>query len=120
VDDRELMEKQVELLQEIAKWTRESALPTVRERVVRLVDTDPKKRVYEAMAEGSLSYRSLEAATGVSRAAIPTWVTEWEAQRIVTSDGGQLRALFTLRELGIPAAPAATKAERPAKKAAEG
>jgi transposase-like protein len=97
--------EQMELLREIAKWTRESALPTVRDRVMRLLDSEQKKRVYEAIADGRLSYRALETSTGVNRSIVRQWVTEWEGHRIVEPGAPQPRALFTLRELGIPAAP---------------
>lgn len=103
-------DEQVELLREIAKWTRESALPAVRDRVVRLLDSEQKKRVYEAIADGTLSYRAIETATGVNRATVRAWVTEWEGQRIVEPGASQPHALFTLRELGI--APASPKAGR--------
>jgi transposase-like protein len=106
-------EEQLELLREIAKWTRESALPTVRDRVIRLLDTEQKKRVYQAIAEGTLSYRALETETGVNRATIRQWITEWEGQRIVQPDAPQPHALFTLHELGIPSAE--KKAVRPRK-----
>lgn len=109
-------DEQILLLREIAKWSRESALPTVRDRVARLLDSDLKKRVYEAIADGSMSYRAIEASTGVNRATVKLWVTEWESQRIAEPGAAQPHALFTLRELGIPAAPA--KAERPSRKPA--
>jgi transposase-like protein len=110
--------EQLELLREIAKWTRESAVPTVRERVVRLLDSDQKKRVYEAIADGTMSYRSLEAATGVNRAVAREWVIQWEAQRIAEPSSPQPKALFTLRELGI--LPAAPRGEATPTKAAKG
>ena len=34
---------ELELLREIARWTREAALPVVRERVERLLDTDQRR-----------------------------------------------------------------------------
>jgi hypothetical protein len=116
MEDRPASEE-VLLLREIAKWTRESALPTVRERVVRLLDSEQKKRLYEAITDGSMSYRSLEASTGVNRAMAREWVIAWEAQRIAEPGATQPKALFTLRELGIP--PAAPKAAVAPKKAAK-
>lgn len=104
------------LLREIAKWTRESALPTVRDRVVRLLDSEQKKRVYEAIADGALSYRSLETETGVNRKVAREWIIEWEGQRIAEPGADKPRALFTLKELGISAA--AAKAVRAPRKAA--
>jgi transposase-like protein len=110
--------EQLELLREIAKWTRESALPAVRDRVIRLLDTDQKKRLYEAIADGTTSYRSLEVETGVNRSIARDWVVQWEAQRIAEPGAAQPKALFTLRELGIPSA--APKAARAPRKAAAG
>jgi hypothetical protein len=44
--------EELRILAEIARWTRVSALPVVRPRVVQILDSDPKKRVYEAIAQG--------------------------------------------------------------------
>jgi transposase-like protein len=108
-------DEELQLLREIAKWTREGALPAVKDRVVRLLDSELKKRVYEATAEGRLSYRALETETGVNRATIRQWVVEWEEQRIAEPGATQPTALFTLREFGIQ--PAAPKTAKPRKTA---
>jgi transposase-like protein len=103
----------MELLREIAKWTREGALPAVRDRVVRLLDSDLKKRVYDTIADGAYSYRALETETGVNRSIARQWILDWEAQRIAEPGAAQPKALFTLRELGIsPAEPKAARAPR--------
>ncbi len=101
-------EEQIRLLREILRWTRETALPATRERVEQLLDTDPKKRVYEAIAEGTQSMRALEKATGARRADISDWVKVWEARAIVEPGASPPKALFTLQELGIESAPAHT------------
>jgi len=97
--------EQLRLLAEIARWTREAALPIVRERFERLLDTDPKKRVYEAMAAGDTAVSAIEKATGVNHNDINKWLLEWDGAGIVLPDTKPPKALFTLRELGIPAAP---------------
>jgi transposase-like protein len=97
---------ELRLLAEIARWTREAALPIVRERVERLLDSDPKKRVYDAIAEGTASVASVEKSTGVNHNDINKWVAEWQAERIVELDVKPPKAMFTLRELGIAPAPA--------------
>jgi transposase-like protein len=97
--------EELRLLAEIARWTRESALPIVRERVERLVDTDGKKRVYEAIADGSTSVAAVERGVGVNHRDIRTWIDEWEAEGIAVPDAKPPKATFTLRELGIAAAP---------------
>jgi hypothetical protein len=98
--------EELQLLREIARWTREAALPVVRERVERLVDTDAKKRVYDAMAEGVANMTAIEKSTGVNHNEARKWIDEWEAEGIAVTDAKPPRAMFTLRELGIPAPPA--------------
>ena len=97
--------EELRLLGEIARWTREAALPTVRARVERVLDTDPKKRVYEAVAEGTASVAAVEKSTGVNHNEIRAWLRAWEAEGIVEPEASPPKALFTLRELGIPPAP---------------
>ena len=107
--------EELSLLREIARWTREAALPVVRQRVERLVDTDGKKRVYEALASGDQTIKALEASTGVNHNDIRKWLDAWEAERIAEPGAKPPRAIFTLAELGIEAPPA-----RPARTAKGG
>jgi transposase-like protein len=100
------------LLAEIVRWTREGALPVVRERVERLLDSDPKKRVYEAIADGGSSVAAVEKAVGVNHNDIRTWVAEWVAEGIAVPEARPPKAMFTLRELGIAPAPARTPRRR--------
>jgi hypothetical protein len=74
--------EELRLLDEIARWTREAALPIVRARVERALDSDPKKRVYEAMEEGTASVAAIEKSTGVNHNDIKKWIEEWEGERI--------------------------------------
>jgi len=111
------LQEQVRLLDAIERWTWELALPIVRERVERLLDTDPKKRAYEAM-DGTRSVSAIEKDTGVNHNDIAAWSRTWVAQRVVSSDNGRPRALYDLDSLDIPrAAPRAAKQAKPAKKA---
>jgi len=103
---------ELRFLAEIARWTRESALPIVRERVERLLDTDTKKRVYEALADGTASVSAVEKSTGVNHNDINKWVADWQAERIIERDAKPPKAMFTLRELGIPSAPPRTTRTR--------
>jgi transposase-like protein len=101
----EAEEEQLHLLREIARWTREVALPVVKERVERLLDGDGKRRVYEAMAEGTLSVTAIEKSTGVNHNDVNKWLKEWRAEGIVDADAKAPKALFSLSELGIESAP---------------
>lgn len=97
--------EELRLLAEIARWTREAALPIVRERVDKLLDSDAKKRVYEAIADGTATVSAVEKSTGVNHNDINKWVAEWQTERIVELDAKPPKAMFTLRELGISPAP---------------
>lgn len=100
-----LDDEQLELLREIARWTREAALPVAKARVERLLDSDGKKRVYEAMADGTLNVRALEKGTGVNHNDINQWLKDWKAEGIVEVNSKAPKAVFTLSELGIEPAP---------------
>lgn len=105
--------EELRLLAEIARWTRQIALPTLRPRVERLLDSDPKKRVYEAIATGTASVQSVEKATGANHNDIRGWLRVWEREGIVEANANPPKATFTLTELGI--APAPPRAQRAAK-----
>lgn len=97
--------EEIRLLRDIAKWTREAALPTVKARVERLLDTDAKKRAYEAMADGTLSLVAIEKATGANHNDQRKWLTTWEAEGIAEPGASPPKAIFTLVELGIDSPP---------------
>ncbi len=100
---------ELDLLREIARWTREAALPVVRARVERLLDTDPKKRVYAAMEGGTATKVAISTATGMNVARdINPWLKAWEAEGIVEKGSNPPRATFSLSELGIEAPPPKT------------
>jgi hypothetical protein len=103
-------DEQIRLLREILRWTRETALPATRARVEQLVDSDEKKRVYEAIADGTQSMRALEKSTGVRRGEISDWVKVWEAGALVEHGSSPPKALFSLRELGIALTPTGARA----------
>lgn len=105
---------ELELLREIARWTREAALPQVKVRVQRLLDSDAKKRVYAALEAGDAGVKAIEKATGVNSSKdISPWIKLWEAEGIVDADSNPPKATFTLVELGIEPAP--PKTDRPRK-----
>lgn len=106
---------ELEYLAEIARWTREAALPIVRERVERLLDTDSKKRVYAAMEGGTATKVGIEASTGMNVARdINPLIKGWEAEGIVERGSNPPKATFSLSELGIAPAPAGTARPRTA------
>ncbi len=118
-DKIERAKTELDYLADIARWTREAALPVVKERVERLLDGEAKKRVYAAMEEGTATKVAIEKATGVNVGRdMNPWIKQWEAEGIVHQGSNPPKATFSLSELGIPPAPA--KAERPRKGAPKG
>jgi hypothetical protein len=102
---------ELEVLEEIARWTRVAALPVVKDRVERILDSEGKKRVYQAMEGGTLGVKAIEKVTGVNSSKdISPWAKQWEADGIVDKDSNPPKATFALGELGI--APPAAKVER--------
>ncbi len=107
-------DEEIRLLREIARWTREAALPSARARVERLLDSDPKKRVYEAMADGTQSIKALEKSTGANHNDISGWIKTWQIEGIAEREANPPRSVFTLSELGIePAPPRTPRARKP-------
>lgn len=104
--------EELQLLREIARWTREAALPSARERVIRILDTDSKKRVYEAIVDGTASQAAIEKASGVNHKQFNPWLRAWEAEGIAEPSAGASKALFTLAELGIEPAPPPSRRAR--------
>ena len=110
----DLLRELVLATREATKWTREAALPTARARVEGLLDSDAKKRVYQAISHGQVSVRGLENVANVSRNTAQGLVTQWEAAGIVEPGSNPPKAVFTLTELGIaPPAPKEATAKGP-------
>ena len=108
----DVVTEEIRLLRRIERWTREGALPLVRERVERLLDTDAKRRAYDAM-NGTASLMAIEKTTGANHSDVKGWLAVWEIEGIVEPETSPPVASFTLRELGI--APPPPKAARPRK-----
>jgi hypothetical protein len=106
-----------ELLEQILKWTRAGALASVLDRIAPHIDTDAKKRVYHAIAEGTRTPRAIENVAGVSRATAEKLVDEWRHAGLVVPGSDPPKATFTLAELGIaaPELKSGPSKKRPAK-----
>lgn len=96
----------LELLAQIAKWSREAALPNVRKRVDEVLNTETKRRVYDALKDGTMTVRKLEdAGLGVGRDTAQELVDEWDAAGLIEAGSNPPKAAFTLAELGIAPPP---------------
>lgn len=100
---------ELEYLAEIARWSREAALPSVRKRVEGILDTDSKKRLYAALEGGTATKAAIEASIGMNTGRdINPLIKVWEAEGIVERGSNPPKATFSLAELGIAPAPART------------
>ena len=95
---------EMRILREIARWTREAAVPIVRPRVLALLDTDSKKRVYAAM-DGATGPTAIEKITGANHNDVAHWLKQWIAEGIVDPHSSPPRASFKLSELAIETPP---------------
>jgi hypothetical protein len=94
-----------ELLADIARWTRELALPLLRQRAAPLLETESRRRVYQAMESGTMSVKNIEISTGANHNDARAWVRLWETEGIAEIGASPPKATFTLRELGIESPP---------------
>ena len=99
-------EKVLELLGQIAKWSREAGLPHARQRADAALDSETKLRVYDALKDGTMTARKLEnAGLGVRRETAQKLIDEWEEAGLIEPSSDPPKAAFTLRELGISPPP---------------
>jgi hypothetical protein len=103
----------VRLLRDIARWTQLAARTVVQSKVKELLDSEAKRRVYEAISEGHLSIRNIEKATGVNHGHFQKWISGWQSVGLVAPNTNPPKALFTLAEFGIESPPA--RAVRPSR-----
>ena len=97
-------ERVEELLEEIVRWTRLAAAPTVREWLEPVLTTADERGVYQASTGGTS--REVAAATGVSHVTVSNYWRRWKsAQPAIireTERAGRYARLYDLAEMNIP------------------
>jgi hypothetical protein len=88
-------------IREQTAWLRVLALPQVRANIDEILDTDQKRRAYEA-SDGIRSTREVASIAGSSSMSVSRWWAHWRAGGIgVGVAGGRTRHIVSLQELGL-------------------
>lgn len=95
--------EQTRLLQKLVTYTKLANYDSIRNRLIVTLDSDDKKRVFEA-TDGNNSVRDIRSKTGVSKDTVSNWWNEWQKEGIVEESKearGRRRKLLSLRDFGI-------------------
>jgi hypothetical protein len=99
------LQRQEALLSELSLWTRLGATEQAKAFFERILDTDTKKWVYEAL-DGEATQTMIQDKTSVNQASVSIWGREWQALGIVAEvRGGKRRKIIPLCALGIEVPP---------------
>lgn len=95
--------EQKRLLQKLVTYIKLANYDSIRKRLIAILDSDDKKRVFEA-TDGKRSVRDIQSATGVTKATVSNWWNEWQKEEIVEEckeERGRRRKLLSLSDFGI-------------------
>lgn len=95
--------EQTRLLQKLVVYTKLASYDSIRHRLIATLDSDDKKRVFEA-TDGKTSLRDIQSKTGVSKDTVSDWWNEWEEQGIAEESKearGRRCKLLSLSDFGI-------------------
>ncbi len=91
----------IQLLRELVKWQRFSAITPLKEIIVGTLDKKEKVLVYE-MTDGKNKREDIIKETGCSAGAISSWWIDWYARGLLEKiDGGRYRKIISLGKIGI-------------------
>jgi hypothetical protein len=89
-------------IEEQTSWLRALALPHVRQTIEQTLTKTSMRKAYEA-SDGTATVREVASAAGASTGSIGGWWARWRAVGIgVEIEGGRVRHLVSLKDLGIP------------------
>lgn len=93
----------IRLLQKLVTYTKLANYGDIRSRLMAVLDSDEKKRVFEA-TNGDNSIRDIASDTNVNIASISEWWNEWQREGIVEESKevrGRRRKIVSLSEFGV-------------------
>lgn len=91
------------LLHRLVIYTKLANYDDIKNRLIRILNSDDKKRVFEA-TDGRSSVRDIQSKTGVGKDSISDWWNEWQKEGIVEESKearGRRRKLLSLSDFGI-------------------
>ena len=95
--------EQVRLLRELTTYTKLANYESIRSRLIKILNSDDKKRVFEA-TDGKNSVRDIQSATGVTKATVSDWWNEWQKEGIVEESKktrGRRCKVLSLSDFGV-------------------
>lgn len=97
--------EQTRLLRKLNVYTKLANYDNIRKRLVVVLDSNDKKRVFEA-TDGNNSVRDIQSKTGVNKDTVSNWWNEWQKEGIVEESKearGRRYKVFSLSDFGIEA-----------------
>ena len=91
------------LLQKLVTYTKLAHYDNIRNRLIAILNSDDKKRVFEA-TDGRSSVRDIQSKTGVYKDTVSDWWNEWQEEGIVKESKearGRRCKLLSLSDFGI-------------------
>ena len=99
--ETELNKEIVQLLRELVKWQKFSAITPLKEIIVSTLDKKEKLLVYD-MTDGKNKREDIIKETGCSAGAISSWWIDWYSKGLLEKgEGGRYRKIISLGEIGI-------------------
>lgn len=97
------IEQIADVLKEILNWIKLENKPRLRELLIKELDTEEKKRIYE-LTNGARSQYDIESTTSVSRRMVGYYWQKWSGIGIVVNSDrrkGRMQKIISLDEVGI-------------------
>lgn len=91
------------LIHTLVVYTKLANYDNIRNRLMKILNSDDKKRVFEA-TDGRSSVRDIQSSTGVSKDTISDWWDEWQKEGIVEESErvrGRRCRVLSLADFGI-------------------
>lgn len=95
--------EQARLLRKLVTYTKLANYESIRSRMIKILNSDDKKRVFEA-TDGKNSTRDIQSATGVTKDTVSDWWNEWQKEGIVEESKktrGRRCKVLSLSDFGI-------------------
>jgi len=114
-------DRMIELLEELVKWIKVTSIPTVKELLLKILES-PEERVAYQSSDGERTTRSVGDIANVGHYKIADWWRAWIkagiAEPVSVQRGERAKRIFSLDDFGIevPVIEVATAQERGAER----
>ena len=98
--ESEQNKEMIQLLRELVKWQRFTALSSLKEILIKTLDKKEKIIVYD-LTDGKNKRDDIIKDTGCSAGAISGWWIDWYSKGLLEKVEGRYRKIVSLEEVGI-------------------